>query len=172
MKRETFLTIAIVALLLLNLGTLGYLTLSRERHDGPMPPPPLIGERGRPGDQREVDHLIVSSLRLTREQESKFDSLKRLHHEAIMKLDGEYETKLTNYFDLLQTGRMNTTAKDSLERQLSLIQKEKASITFDHFRDLRSLCTPEQQPAFDSLLPHLTSIIAPRQEFPPPPRRN
>jgi hypothetical protein len=44
---------------------------------------------------------------------------------------------------------------------------------FEYFQKLKNLCRDEQKQAFDALLPELLHLIhPPREENPPPPRRN
>jgi protein CpxP len=164
MKQTTYLVIAIVALLLLNLGTLGFILFSHPPQPPPFPPPGA----GHP----QFDRMIINTLRLDDKQQQQFDILKREHHEAIMKLDGEYNETLKDYLGLLKSEHPDSTTKYSLEQKLAQIQVQKASITLDHFTKLRAICTPEQQPRFDSLIPALTRVIAPPQNMPPPPPRN
>jgi Spy/CpxP family protein refolding chaperone len=166
MKQTTYLGIVITALVLLNVGTLAFVLFSKPSE--PPPPFPLPPGAGHP----QFDRMIVETLQLNYAQRQQFEMMKQEHHESMMKLDREYNEMLKDYLGLLKNVPVDQTTKDSLERKLSQIQVQKASITLDHFTKLRAICTPEQQSRFDSLIPELTRVIAPPQNMPPPPPRN
>ncbi len=149
MKKETLLTWAVIGLLLLNFGTLGYLFFRR-------PPHP-------PGSQsaHQLGLRIAETLHFTPEQQQEFDKRKRAHHEHILQLDKNYADALGDYFALLKNDSLVSAQHDSLLTVLSNIQKERATITFLHFNDLKSMCTPEQRQHFDTLVPELMQVILP-----------
>jgi periplasmic protein CpxP/Spy len=160
MKRETLLTISVVMLLLLNLGTLGYLFLG-QRMGSPHHPP-------------RVDKIIIETLHWNAEQQSKFDILKHEHRSQMNELDDKNREIARGYFMLLNATSLDTAQKDSLEKAMASIEAEKADITFRHFEDLKRICTAEQAKNFDALIPQLIDILlAPRpKHFPPPSRRD
>lgn len=159
MKRETLLTIAVIALFVLNIGTLGYLVFSQRTH-GPFPPPHSHHNR--------FDEFLIRELSLTDEQIQKFEQLKEEHHTGMVDLDKRYETVLHPYFDLLKTQPVDTMAKDSLERELAFIQQQRAAFTLQHFSDLRAILNEQQQQKFNTIIPELMQVIkGPRGKRPP-----
>jgi len=154
MKKETLLLLLVGVLVLLNLATLGYLTLRR---------PP----RGPYGGPRQIDRLIVETLRLNPAQQRQFESLKREHRGQIRRLDEEYAQVSEQYFRLLDDP--TTTGKASLETRLGRIQAQKAAVTFQHFSQLKGLCTEEQRPRFAALVPELLRFLLPEEKKLPPP---
>ncbi len=157
MKKETLLTVAVIALLLLNLGTLGFLLLRRPPHTPGMGP-------DRPGRH------IVETLHLNAEQQQQFEALKTAHHEQMLANERAYRDALGSYFALLKADTAATAQRDSLEAALARIQRERASVTFQHFTDLKALCTAEQKKDFETLIPDLMRVILPENR--PPRRRN
>lgn len=157
MKRETLLTLSIVLLLLLNLGTLGYLFIA-QRHG----PPPL-----------RIDKTIIETLNWNEEQQQQFEKLKHEHRTAMNRLDDQNEETARKYFTLLNSSPVDTAQKDSLEQVMASFEKQKAAITFSHFEDLKKICTPEQVNNFDALVPQLIGIlIASHPKNGSPPRRD
>lgn len=147
MKKEKLLTISVVILLLLNLGTLCFLFLSG-------PPPRFLHNKHQP-----VDKLIVSELNLTEVQEAQFEKMRHEHHEAMVALDEENRHLVKQYFDLIYATNSDTLLKDSFETQISVIQVKKAAITFEHFEQLKMICTIEQKTRFETLLPKLIFML-------------
>lgn len=149
MKKENLLTIAVVALLVLNFGLLGFLFL---RHgpprDGHFPP------HGGP------DRLIVEGLKLNAKQIEEFEVLKREHHSQIVKLNDEDRDLHHRYFDLLKADHPNMSIADSLEKKMAFIVSQKNRITFEHFAKLRELCGPEQKILFDKLINEIAAALA------------
>jgi len=150
MKKETLLTVAVVALLLLNFGTLGYLLLMRPR--------PHAGREG-----MKLDQEIIKTLQLDDNQQKTFAGLKNAHHQQILNSDREYHDALTRFFSLVKNDTVEQAQYDSLMTAVLDIQKSRAAITFKHFEDLKNLCGPEQRKNFDQLLPVLTQVVLPHQ---------
>lgn len=157
MKRETFLTLVIVALLLLNFGTLGYLFLGKQHGPGKFPPP---GGR--------VGNLLMEQLQFTGEQKKSFEQLRYDHRTAMNKLDEQNKDLLVAYLELLKDESVNAATKDSLEKQMAAIQTQKADITLNHFKQVKQLLTPEQQKRFNDLIPDLIEVVAPAKQQGPP----
>lgn len=152
MKKETLLTVSVITLLLLNLGTLSFLFFAGRpphfAHNGPPPP----------------NELIVNELKLNDTQQTRFDKMRQEHHEAMKTLDEENRHLVEQYFKLINISNPDTVLKDSIEKQISAIQFKKASITFNHFSELKKICTEEQKKRFDTLLPRLIFMLT----APPP----
>lgn len=157
MKRETLLTLAVIALLVLNFGTLGYLFFRRPPH------PPG-------GGQRPLDRQIVQQLQLTDEQKQQFETLKKGHHEQMLAIEKSYRATMEEYFNLLKNDTIEPRLSDSLQAVLGAMQEERAKITLQHFKSLKALCNAEQQQQFAALIPELLEVILPRKPFPPPGR--
>ncbi len=147
MKKETLLTIAVIALLLLNFGTLGFLLFRGPAHG--------------PGDGPQLDHQIVETLHLDATQDKQFRELKSTHREQMQGYNRAYRSTMENYFALLDQETVAPSLQDSLLTVLSQIQKDRATVTYAHFAALKALCTPEQKKDFESLLPDLLQVILP-----------
>jgi periplasmic protein CpxP/Spy len=156
MKRENLLIGLVLFLVLLN----GFVLLRQNRGGGPRhdgPPP--------------HDRLIIKTLNFDESQQRSFEELKFDHRRKIVELERKFETTLEEYFLLLSVE--NQSKKDSLESIVADLEKQKADITFQHFKDLRNLCRPDQREAFDQFIPELFRfIMPPSPRNLPPPRRN
>lgn len=155
MKKETLLTMAVVALLLLNFGTLGFLLFRR--------PPHVQG--GRPGER--LDRHIAETLQLDDAQKQQFAKLKTEHHSKMLLSDAAYREALGNYFALLKKDTVDQQLQDSLQSNMTRIQNERATVTYQHFADLKAMCRPDQKQHFEALLPELMQVILPRNDRAP-----
>src|SRR5579883_3215882 len=181
MKRDTILTIAVVVLLIVNVGTLSYLIFTKPHHSPPPPPAPMDGR----GPMMRPDELIRHTLHLTDDQDKKYAASIESHHATMMKLDSEFRATADRYFALLKTNAPATGMEDSLVAAMGKMQSAKAAATFRHFAEIKSFCTPDQAKQFDTLVPELLDILlrsggrgpdAPPPpmncEMPPPPPRH
>ncbi len=153
MKKEKLLIGAVIALFVLNLGTLGFLFFG--------PPPHGLGPK-------QLDRMIVEKLSLTPTQTTAFKQLKTVHQAQMQQLDKEYKIALENYFSLLKNETVLPAQQDSLQATLSQIQTSRSQITFQHFADLKAICSPDQRRNFDALLPDLLQILVPQKPNRPP----
>ncbi len=156
MKRETLLTLAVAALLVLNLGIMTYLFVSHR--------PPSESEE-KPPKGKKIDDLFITQLRLSETQQEQFKSLRLEHRSAMQKCDAEYRGLVEQYFSLLLGTTLDTVRRDSLQKLLVSIHSQKIFITLQHFIALKSICSPEQQPLFEQLIPELSRVLT------QPPRR-
>lgn len=150
MKRERLLTIAVVVLLVLNSAVVGYL---------------LIGQR--PGPPRpELFDLLVRELEMNSNQQQNYFRLRDQHRDQMDKLNLQFAVLLEKYLSLISDSSREERVQ--LEDEMAILEKQKASITFDHFNAVKQLCTPEQQEKFNKLIPEIARMMSrPRQGRPP-----
>ena len=183
MKRETLLTLAVAALLVLNLGIVAYLLMSRRppelreqqgaeqqgaeqqgNAEQPERPEPQ-GERP-PPKGKKFDMLVITQLRLSEAQQEQFNILKHEHRLAMEELDAQYREALKPYFTLLRDAKLNVARQDSLEQVLARIHRQKITITLQHFVSLKNICTTQQLPLFEKLIPELSHVLTQPQRKP------
>jgi periplasmic protein CpxP/Spy len=155
MRRERLLTIAVVFLLVLNIGIVGYLAFARL---GPPPHPELF-------------KMVVRELNLNDQQQQQYFALRDDHRRAMNALDDEFAEGLKQYLLQLRPAAPDSVRMEFLENRLAAIEKEKAKITFLHFKEVRALCNPGQQKDFDRIVPQLTRVLLPPKKQHQP-RRN
>lgn len=163
MNRNKLLTIAVLGLLVLNLGILGVLFLRK-------PQPPMHGEMGPPPPPGEGPKgIIIERLHLDAEQQKAFEVLITDHRaktQAFQKATREQHDAL---FELLKTEPVNTVAADSIMQLISGGQKEIDHINFEHFMKIKALCKGDQVEAFNELVEDLGRLFSPKGSAPPPP---
>jgi periplasmic protein CpxP/Spy len=158
MNKFRFLTVSVVLLLLLNIGTLAYLFYTRKDTERPGPP------------GRAVADFIIQQLQLDAAQQEKFAQL-RDRHQGILRSAHKADKDLHDiYFNLLKTDNPDTKRADSVSMliadQRSLIEMA----TFVHFLELRKLCRDDQKKRFDATIDEVARRMGPKGPPGGPPR--
>jgi periplasmic protein CpxP/Spy len=103
--------------------------------------PPEEGKRGaRPGQ------VLIEELKMDEKQLALFKPLRDQHHQA-------HDSLLQIIADQRQIlYSQKQAANDTIVQKIGHLQQEIERITYDHFKDIRKICTPEQQAQLDILL--------------------
>ncbi len=140
--KSKLLLIIIGILLLSNIVLLSFLALNKP---GP--------KRGMWGSDRYamISNFLKTDIGFSKEQLQQYDTL-NAHHSTTIKVmfdsvRGNKEAELKN----LSSAQFSDSAITATAMLSVSKQKDIEVLIFRHFRDIRSLCTPEQQPKFDSL---------------------
>ena len=154
MEKTKLLTIAVIGLLVINFGTLGFLLLNGKGHRLP--------QAGR----QKPKEIIIEKLHFDEAQQKDYAKLIKWHRGEITKLDGNIrEAKNELYSQLLQP-ETNLKAKDSLISVINLNQKQIEQTHFKHFEDIKKLCHKNQMDDFNDLTEELGRIFAPKPHGP------
>ncbi|ASZ11589.1 periplasmic heavy metal sensor [Chitinophaga pendula] len=138
--KNRILIIMVVILLLTNLLMLFFFVWLKpgSRHDG-------RGKRG-------VAIFLEEQVGFTEDQMKSYQELREQHWGRMKPVLGDIRTTKERFYNLLARAAVPDSvlqqAADSIGRRQSAIDL----LTFQHFREVRALCTPEQRPRFDSLV--------------------
>lgn len=147
MKAESFYKLVIIFLLLLNLGTLGYLlsgNTKTDKHHGPPPPP---------------DRIIIERLELSPQQVEQFNELKHEHHSQMLQIQEESGKLHKVLFTLLKQDTQDPVVKDSILQLIQVTNMNKELVTFEHFQKLRHILTEKQKAEFDEFVEDISHKI-------------
>jgi periplasmic protein CpxP/Spy len=122
----------VVAALLINAATLIFFWYNR---------PPN-------GDKPHLrpERVLIEALKLDKNQQVMFQTLREKHHrthDSLLQIMAAQRQVLY---------RQKQVANDSTLHKIGILQAEIERITYNHFTDIRKICTPEQQPLLDNLL--------------------
>ena len=157
MNSLRFYKTASVVLLLLNVAMLTFFFLTR-------PKPHMSREDGK--------KMIISSLKLNKQQHTKFVSLANTHLRQLEQYDEQQRALLRPYFNRLVQGQIGTDSKDAILDILTL-ERGKIESTYKHLQDVQNLLKPEQIKGFDEfvqkavgrILYHKNNKALPPKEF-------
>ncbi len=156
-KQKQLTMVVIVLLVLLNVITLTILWLgcpTRLRTETPLPAQ----------ERQRLQHLLRDELGFDQRQIDQFQRLQKAHRDQVRVLQDEIQQLKKQMFDAVLCDNPQPTLSDSL---LILTQEKQAEIerlTFQHFVDLKKLCSPEQQDKLQLLIHDMF------RRQPPPPR--
>lgn len=160
MDRIKFLIGLVIVLLLINMGTLAYLFVSKQDQQNKMPP---MRQKGGPAA------FIIKTLKFTTEQEKQFFVLRDEHRSQMDMLHDSMKIVRNQYFDELKTDVVNTEKANQLNQAIASIQSKMHQITFDHFTEVRKMCTAEQRELFDEFIDKILRAMAPPPQGQRPP---
>ena len=144
--------ISIIAILLLtNISMLVFMFMNKCNQGEEPKKPPGFTERLR----KEVK---FDSLQM-----NEFDVKKKDHWKKMRALFDTMTTSKEQFYKLIYDSTISASALHSGATVIGLQQKSLDLQVFGYFRDIRRLCTEEQRPRFDSVLP---SIVKKMTEFP------
>lgn len=155
MEKTKLLTVAVIGLLLINIGTLGFLFLSGP--NGHRPP-----HEGRP----EPKEIIIEQLHFDAQQKQAYEKLIQWHRGEIDKLDANIRQAKNQLYAQLGQTEVNLKTKDSLISVININQKQIEATHFKHFEDIKKLCHQDQLENFNALTEELSRIFAPKPRGP------
>ncbi len=153
MEKTKLLTLGIIALFLLNLGTLGFLLLSSPKGHHP---PHGHGPEGRLKPRK----IIIEKLHFDAAQIKEYDKLIQLHRSHIIEMEDIIRKDKNELYLQLNENPVNEKTKDSLINDLASCQKEIESIHFKHFQDIKKICKKEQMNYFSKLTEELSELFS------------
>ncbi len=152
--------IAIIILVIVNIATLStllYLSLKEKN----------IPFANMPKNSAGAEFLI-QSLELNEEQTQKFSVLKKEHQVETRNIREQQKVAREAFFLLLKDSLTNTKKVEEASGKISVYDSQLNLITFNHFKQVRALCSNSQQKKFDSLIIKLMHQIL----MPKPPKPN
>lgn len=149
METLKFYKIAIAALLLLNAGTLTFLWVNR---------PPNPREAG-------PFQFLVRATGMDEAQQEEYDKLRKEHRATLETYRHQNKQVRETLFRLMATKEVNAPEVQILADSLGALRAKEELFTYEHFRQVRAICRPDQLPRFDAAIGEAV------QSMGPPPQR-
>lgn len=135
-KEGSFLKVAVVVLIILNIGLIANQWFGHK--------PPKMGNKNPPAQ-------LVDQVGFTNEQITKFDHLRKSHSESIKDLKNEIAELRKSFFGLLK--EENSKEFETIKIKLGKLQEQEMQALYEHFKEVRALCdTEEQKDKFDKVI--------------------
>lgn len=148
----------IIALIVLNIGSLGFLWYKQVTRPGQLPPPR--------NQQANPDKFLEMELQLTDEQVAAFSELRQQHQQETRKIRQVIHGLSGNLVEELFKSQPDTARVAALSDEIGRKQAEYERITYSHFDELKQVCTPDQQEKLRVILFEMLDNM--RMGTPPP----
>jgi Spy/CpxP family protein refolding chaperone len=133
------LTIAVVLLLLTNIALVVFMMKGKKSG----------AERPGKGDPFE---MMVKELNMTDQQQKDYKLQKEEHLKTIKPLFDSVRSAKTAFFSLIKDPAAGDSLVTAYSQKITEKQAAIDMLTFAHFKRVRNIFTPEQQPRFDSFI--------------------
>jgi len=167
--KPKFLGIIIIALFLLNIGTLTFMWINRPPH--PPPPPEFIKNGNPPPPQGNASDFLIHELKLNDAQQKDYEKLRDEHRASMKKIHEEIGKTRDEMFSMLSGGNADTAKANTLSAKVGELEKQVQQITFEHFTKVKALCDDTQKKKFEEIIGEVLRMMAPPQQdgrMPPP----
>lgn len=156
--KNKWLTVAFVTLIVLNITTLAVFWWSKKapREEGGQP-------------QGGAMTFLVKELNLDSAQQQQLIVFRDEHRSGTREIREKNREAKETFFNLLAKEGITAAEIDQAATVSARYDAELSKITFDHFKKIRSICTPEQQKKFDEIIHEVLRMLTGPQG-PPPPR--
>lgn len=145
MKTISFYKWALGGMFMLNLMLLVFIFLGRPPH----------------GHQHDSGGAFkdqsIKDLKLDKKQIDRFSAIVKEHHMNMVQLKEDQQMALLPYFHHL-IDSSNTDLNTQLNEFLSL-EKQKITITYQHFEAIKQLLKPDQAPHFEGFMKRATDLL-------------
>ncbi len=162
MDKIKLLTYSVIGLVILNLGIISFLYLSR-------PYPNQDDNRRKPKD------IIIDKLHFNAPQIKKYEDIIKKYRFTIDSINTNNREVKAELYTMLKLASVNKKVKDSLIQLTLVNQKRIEEANFKHFQDIKNICNKSQIDDFNDLTEELEKLFSninrkPPPEFRPPPR--
>lgn len=99
-----------------------------------------------------VSEMLQKEVGFTEEQIAKYKSLKEKQKETIRPMFDDMRRAKDSLFRLLSYPETSDSVVNKVADVIAQRQKALDLQTFTHFKRVRTLCTPDQQPKYDSMV--------------------
>jgi len=154
--REAFARNKVLSLLVLVLLVTNILLLVFFVWKKPEPRQAAFKKDGR-GD---VMQILEKEVGFDEKQMEQYKQLKDQHWDKMRPYFGEMRTARNNFYKLLNLPSVPDSVVNNAADTIAAKQKKMDLQTFHHFQQVKAICTPEQQPRFDSLVQQVIKRMA------------
>ena len=151
MNKPKLLTIAVVGLLLLNLGMITMFLFKGK---------PPRHEDGKQGEGPKK--IIIERLNFDEGQQQQYEVIITEHRSKIRELNKRSRDLHDQLYSLLKNNTIDKPISDSLIKTIAENQKAIDNLNFDHFQKIKAICKVSQIENFNGLVLDLTHLFGPK----------
>ncbi|WP_339756299.1 hypothetical protein [Algoriphagus aquimarinus] len=148
MNNKNIYKIGLIVMILIN-GVLIFMMLR-----GPKMPPPR---------QNGLMEVISKKLDLDSNQKAEYFELAKDHSRSVADVEAKQKRLMKNYFEFLD--KADATGQAEILEQIEELEGEKISVTYQHFEDLKSICSKDQLAHFEEIIEDVLRVIVNDQKI-------
>jgi protein CpxP len=152
MSKNKIYSVLIIVLLLTNTILVGFMVLNPKRQ--------MRKENQNPKE------VISNRLQFNEAQSAQYSSLVILHRTAVRAKDAQIHASKKSLYSLLTSDDLIKKQEDSIINRLGNLQRDIEILHFKHFQDIKKICGPAQEDAFNKLAKTLTTLFKPQDRKP------
>ena len=152
MRTNKLLVFATIALVIINL-VLAYFLWNNKRG----------GRHDRERKQERGDWM-VKELNLDDNQKEQHKRIKDAHFSAMKPVFDSISTARRTLYDLIKDTAVNDSAIAIYSEKIGTYHSEITRLTFDHFREMRSILNPGQQQKLDTMMQKIVTEMGKRKK--------
>jgi Spy/CpxP family protein refolding chaperone len=129
---------------------------------------------------QQASTYIIKELSLNDKQQEQYKAMVQQHRAQSRLIQEQVRDNKDSFFNLLANENVKDSIKNHFASKISLLNRELDLATFDHFKEVRKICTPDQQKKFDGIIKDVLRIMSgpgphgqrpggPDEGMPPPP---
>jgi periplasmic protein CpxP/Spy len=153
-KNSKVLSIAVIGLIITNVGLLCFLFFAGPKHGphagGPPMHPPPHGMHGMGHPEGPPQDHLSQELNFSAEQKAAMEKLRDAHHKTMKDLLDKSHEYRQNIFN--QLAAADDAKVVPLADSVAAVQKQIELATFNHFKEVRKLCDEKQAQRFDEVI--------------------
>lgn len=116
--------------------------------------------RGPRGSHEGPKQYIIEQLHFSDDQQQQYQVIIDQHRNRIKELEHQMHQQKDALYALLSSAA-DKAAIDSAYASIAATHQQIESTHFNHFLDIRSICTPEQQPLYNTLSKEFGRLFQP-----------
>ena len=147
MNKLKIVSFLVIVMLIVNIAIISYIMLNNKAH-------PADSKRRMP---REI---VIEKLGLNSDQIATYDVTIKRHQNKIKSLDDAIRNTKNELYSRLKDNSTEIGMNDSLVLALGNYQKEIEITHFNHFIEIKKICTPDQMDEFNNLTEELSKIFS------------
>lgn len=144
-SNKKILTVLVVLLLVANAATIGLFWFKKENK-----PQQLKGGPAK---------FIIKELGLNNRQQEQYLVLVEKHQQGVRQLRDEIKEAKDDFFGLLSQPNLAEAEKQKAAKMVSAATEKLDLLTFNHFAEVRAICTAEQQKKFDNIIKQVIQMM-------------
>ena len=151
MNKTKLLSIAVICLVLINLGMMSIILFRGK--------PP---KQGHHQDGEGPKKIIIERLQFDEEQQKQYEIIITEHRSKTKELNKRSRELHDELYSLLKNNAIDKTISDSLIKTIAENQKAMENSNFDHFQKIKAICKDGQIENFNDFVLDLTHLFGPK----------